>query len=454
MAGTAGRRYPGPRPVPSLCRRSPTAGSRPRPHAPGPDPSLPRSRRCRPAGPGARRLEQQRLIAEFGLFALRTQALQPILDEAARLAAEGLGTRFAKVLEHRAAAAPVAPDRAGDAAGAPGEGGAAGARDGGTLLLRAGVGWAPGLVGEATVGADLASPAGYALRTGRPVVSNHLGGEGRFRTPRLMADHGIRRAINVIVRGEGPPFGVLEADSPEPGEFAPRDAHFLQALANTLAVAIEKEAARGETEARQALMLREGHHRVKNSLQLVSTMLGLQARAAAGPEGRAVRDALEDAARRIVAIGAVHDQLYRSADLETVELCGYLEGLTAELRRAVAGGADRAVTVACGPARWPADRVAALGVVVTELVTNAIKHAGGPVTVRFEPGPDGSGRLTVEDRGAGLPEGFEPERGTGLGMRLVVAMLRGQHGRLVIDRAAGHGRLVAEFGAPPRAAES
>jgi len=68
------------------------------------------------------------------------------------------------------------------------------------------VGWGPDVVGKATVGADMASPAGYALRTGKPVISNHLDIEESFRTPELLVEHGIRRAMNVILQGDGMPY--------------------------------------------------------------------------------------------------------------------------------------------------------------------------------------------------------------------------------------------------------
>src|SRR5213078_2996894 len=114
------------------------------------------------------------------------------------------------------------------------------------FLVRAGVGWEPGVVGVATVGADLASPAGYALRTGKPVISNHLENEERFRTPEILRQHGIHRAMNV----------------------------FLQGAANLLGMAIERE--RHERSLRAALdrhqvLLDEMNHRVKNSLMIVSS---------------------------------------------------------------------------------------------------------------------------------------------------------------------------------------
>src|SRR4029453_9001800 len=161
------------------------------------------------------RLRQQEIVAEFGCFALKTDDLQAILDKASRVAAVALETEYAKVLQclpHEKA-----------------------------FLVRSGVGWKPGVVGHARVGNDLQSPAGYAFRTGEPVLSNDLDSEPRFRTPKLLAEHGIRSAINVLVRADGDAFGVLEVDSTNRGEFANFDIAFLQTLANTLGVAIRAQ---------------------------------------------------------------------------------------------------------------------------------------------------------------------------------------------------------------------
>ena len=114
-----------------------------------------------------------------------------LLNQTARLTAEGMEAEFCKVLEYI-----PAQNR---------------------LLVRAGVGWHEGIVGVATVGADLESPSGFALRTGKPVISNHLENQQRFRTPELLVEHGIRRAMNVILQGDGSPYGVLEVDSRSEG---------------------------------------------------------------------------------------------------------------------------------------------------------------------------------------------------------------------------------------------
>jgi GAF domain-containing protein len=211
------------------------------------------------------RLRQQRLVATFGSEALRAGDFDDLLQEAARLVAEGLGVDFAKVLEY------IPREDA--------------------LLIRAGVGWRDGVVGVLKLGADTASPAGFALKTGQPVISNHLADEPRFRTPAIMAEHGVRRAVNVIVRGEGdgPAFGVLEADTRDASEsFSPDDVAFLQAIANVLGLAVDRERDR----AARDLLMREVHHRVKNSLQIAQTVLLLQARAA---QAEAARDQLEEA---------------------------------------------------------------------------------------------------------------------------------------------------------------
>ena len=165
-----------------------------------------------PADPATRalqqRIRQQEILAELGVVALQGKTFLELLNETVRLTAEGMNAEFCKVLEYK-----PAENR---------------------LLVRSGVGWHEGIVGRATVGADLESPSGFALRTGKPVISNHLENEQRFRTPELLVEHGIRRAMNVILQGDGSPYGVLEVDSRSEGEFSQNDIAFLQGAANIL----------------------------------------------------------------------------------------------------------------------------------------------------------------------------------------------------------------------------
>jgi len=169
------------------------------------------------------RLDQQALLAELGRCALDDTPIEALLTEGTRLTALGMKVHYCKVLEYL-------PDRH-------------------CFLVRAGVGWHDGVVGHATIGADDSSPAGYALHTGKPVISNDLPAEGRFNTPDLLLEHGVRRAINVILLGEGAPFGILEVDSAQPGAFTEHDVAFLQAMANMLGLALKRR--RAEEDLRQ-----------------------------------------------------------------------------------------------------------------------------------------------------------------------------------------------------------
>src|ERR1700722_1205797 len=219
------------------------------------------------------RLRQQEILAELGVLALQGMAFAEWIHHTANLTAEGLQAEFSKVLE-------FLPDQS-------------------RLLVRAGIGWDAGVIGTATIGADLESPAGFALRTGQPVISNHLEAEERFRTPELLLEHGIHRAMNVILQGDGRPYGVLEVDSQSKGEFTEHDLAFLQGAANMLGMAIERQRFERDLAAaveHQEVLLQEGNHRVTNSLQLVSSMLSLQAASATPGE---LRDQLQEAISRI-----------------------------------------------------------------------------------------------------------------------------------------------------------
>ncbi|MFT8245886.1 sensor histidine kinase [Roseomonas sp. BN140053] len=200
--------------------------------------------------------------------------------------------------------------------------------------------------------------------------------------------------------------------------------------------------------AERDLLMREVHHRVKNSLHLVQGLLTVQARALEGSEAATQ---LQEGAARVRMVAAIHDRLYRSAaGTLQVELHAYLSGLVEDLRAAMTAtgeGRDVQLEIAAA-ATWPADAVPTLGLVLTELVTNALKYGAGHVTVRFRDVLGEPVTLAVEDEGRGLPASFDPSASHGLGMRLVAGLLRGEGARLWVDRSVPHTRFVAQF-APP-----
>jgi two-component sensor histidine kinase len=348
------------------------------------------------------RIRQQKLLAELGVLGLQRTSFLDMLDHTARMTAEGLGAEYCKVLEYVAAE--------------------------NHFLVRAGVGWGEGVIGSATVGADLESPAGYALRTGNPVISNHLENEQRFRTPELLVEHGIHRAMNVILQGDGSPFGVLEVDSTSEGEFSEHDIAFLQGAANILGMAIEQQQYQRKLQAaldRHQVLLREVNHRVKNSLQVVSSMLQLQANAGGDQD---LNDQLNEAASRVNAVGRAYERLAYNADSETIDLVEYLRQIIGDLQPTVAPceiefDAPEAI-------QFPADRAILVGLIINELVSNAGKYAypdgqGGTIWVAVTPQSDRQSIVvSIRDEGVGLPVGFDPTTSKRLGARLVNALAK------------------------------
>jgi two-component sensor histidine kinase len=199
---------------------------------------------------------------------------------------------------------------------------------------------------------------------------------------------------------------------------------------------------------RQAVLLREVNHRVANSLQLVSSLVQLQANLVSDA---AAKGALEDTQHRIGAIMQIHRRLYTSDDVEHVEMQDYLSGLVDELQQSVSvSEADRPIRLEVGSIQLKTDQAVALGVVVTELVTNACKYAYAPgaegeVRISFAALDDGRRRLVVEDDGGGIDESA-PSQGTGLGRRVIAAMARSLGSQVVFDPGHAGARAVLDFG--------
>jgi len=364
------------------------------------------------------RIRQQELLAELGVFALQRPGFTDLLDNTARLAAEGLGAEFCKVLEYL-----PAENR---------------------LLVRAGVGWHPGVIGHASVGADLASPAGFALQTGKPVISNHLENEQRFRTPELLVEHAIRRAMNVILQGDGSPFGVLEADSRSEGEFGPHDLAFLQGAANILGMAIEQQKNQRQLKDaldRHKILLTEVNHRVKNSLQLVVGMLELQAKSISDP---ALAESLNAASNRISTVGRAYEHLAYNADNERIDLAAYLREVLKDLEDTIAPCVLHFTT--SGEIQIAADRSILVALVMNELVSNAGKYAypgkpDGAVWIDLVRDNKVSFTVTVRDEGVGQPVDFDPATSKRLGTRLVTSLAR----QLRADFTRPKGAIGATF---------
>jgi two-component sensor histidine kinase/PAS domain-containing protein len=182
------------------------------------------------------------------------------------------------------------------------------------------------------------------------------------------------------------------------------------------------------------LLLREVYHRVKNNLQIVDGLLLMQSRSLRDP---LAAEALAGLRSRIYALGLVHAQLMSSENLETFDIAPFLQELTQNI---VAGGPnpDVAFKVEVCPLEVDLDIAVPLGLLVTELVTNSLKHAisGGALAVRVEMvrGPDHGVILTVSDNGAGDAEAPDVP---GVGASIIAGLVGQLSGKLTVDRQGG-----------------
>jgi signal transduction histidine kinase len=173
----------------------------------------------------AARAAQQTAVMRLGMPALSGVPVDGLLSGAVEVVADTLGADLCSIFER--------------------------ADGGDALLLRAGVGWNPGLVGTLRVSADRGSQSGYTLAVGEPVVVADVRAETRFTVHQAIQDHGTVSGMSVIIHTPGSPFGVLAAHTREPRAFTQDDVTFLQSVANVLSAALQRH--RGEMEREELL---------------------------------------------------------------------------------------------------------------------------------------------------------------------------------------------------------
>lgn len=199
----------------------------------------------------------------------------------------------------------------------------------------------------------------------------------------------------------------------------------------------------------RALLLREVNHRVGNSLQLITSLLQIQANASASPETKA---ALQSAMTRVLAVGEVHRRLYTSEDIQSVSLDQYLAALVDDLRRSSEDDGLSQLTLHAEPLDLDPDRAVAIGVIVNELVINALKYAypasRGPIRVGLQRVNGRRALLSVEDDGVGLGTHSTPHS-TGLGQRIVSAMAQKLNAEVTQGRAPVGTKVLVSFSFAP-----
>jgi two-component sensor histidine kinase len=346
-------------------------------------------------------LRQQGALASFGSFAFQEPDLLKILTEAARVCALSLGVPFCKICRYR----PIEDD----------------------LLVEAGCGWDIGVVGRVISQASESSPQGRAYVTGEPVIIRNLQEGNNLELPSFYAQHGIVSTVDVVIPGfNGKPYGVLEIDSPSQHQYDVHDINFLTGFANVLAEAV---ATATRVKALQTLveeknlLAEELQHRVRNNLQMVTSLLTSYARTATDVTAR---NGIDLIVRHVATLAQVYDSLLGVGLSETVDLGKYLHELCVSLP-GLQVERTRSVHIVCRADSiiLDLDRVTALGMVVAELVTNSFGHAfpdrNGNIVVALARavGMDRA-TLTIQDDGVGFEaRNVSSRHGLGLVRRLM-----------------------------------
>jgi two-component sensor histidine kinase len=365
-------------------------------------------------------LEYQQSLATFTRILCEADNAPRLLQNSVAQIARITGIKHVKALRYR-------PDR-------------------GDLLIEAGVGWRPGVVGHVSFGADRHSAPGRSLQTGQPVVVLDIRHDPDFRYAELLREHGIVSVCNVPIFVNGSHWGVLEVDTEEKTEFDDFEVHSLSIFANIIGLSLaqrfaEKDALHAVTDTsatktQTEMLLRELQHRMKNNLQVIMSFLALQRRQTKNEEARERIAAVMD---RVLAIGLAHDQLSFKDSGSSVDMHDYLNALCANIDP---HRPQIAMTVEVDEAKIPLDRAVPVGLIVNELVTNSIKYAfdeqGGTisVTLRIDEAI-GEAELSVSDNGRGM-SGARPGA---FGLRLVES-LTGQLGGRLTREDVPKGTLV------------
>jgi two-component sensor histidine kinase len=213
-------------------------------------------------------------------------------------------------------------------------------------------------------------------------------------------------------------------------------------------ITLRRTAERGLAELleQKETLLQEMQHRVANSLQIIASILLLKARTVRSDETRLH---LQDAHRRVMSVAAVQQQLQATRHGEHFPIAPYLSRLCDTLAASMIGE-DRPIKVEvhAGPGDVSSNEAVSIGLIVTELMINALKHAFGDasapglITVSYEAAETGW-RLAVCDDGVGKPKGMASRTPPGLGTSIVEALSKQLEGQVTVSRTVPHGMTVA-----------
>jgi predicted ATPase/two-component sensor histidine kinase len=283
-----------------------------------------------------------------------------------------------------------------------------------------------------------ASVLHHAMQTQEAVLLDDAQQSNQFSEDAYLASTGARSILCIPLTKQGKLTGLLYLENKlTPFVFTPTRVAVLKLLASQAAISLENAA----LEEKEAL-LKEMHHRVKNNLQLISSLLNLQVSRISDPTTAGL---FADSRDRVRSMALVHENLYRAGDYARVPMPRHIELLCAQLGRAYRLQ-DQSVTVTLQvqDLQFDLDRAVSCGLIINELVTNAFKHAfpdgrSGRITVCLDQLDHQNCRLTVHDDGVGFPPNMVPDPDTAptLGLQLVGDLVHQLHGSIEFDHSTG-----------------
>ena len=256
-------------------------------------------------------------------------------------------------------------------------------------------------------------------------------------------EFGYESVALVPIRERGRIIGLIHVADPRENMIPLEIVQLLEGAAIHLGTAVQR--VRAEEKIKEALeekdvLLKEIHHRVKNNLQIVASLLNLQSEYI---EDTSAAEVFKESQERVQSIALVHEKAYQSGNLMKIDFAGYMQDLTDELMHSYGVSPETVkLKVDVSDVVLAIDAAIPCGLIITELVSNCLKHAfpadrKGEIRIDLHPDEDNRVALVVSDNGVGFPQDLDFREARSLGLRIVNALVGQLKGTIELDRSGG-----------------
>jgi PAS domain S-box-containing protein len=297
----------------------------------------------------------------------------------------------------------------------------------------------------------------YVLRTGKPLLASpevfaELESHGEVESVGAPSIDWLGVPLNIDSRT----IGVLVVQTYTEGvRYGEEEKNILKFVSDQVAMTVHRKRAEAQIKAQlqeKEVLLKEVHHRVKNNMQVISSLLNLQSRRVKDP---AVFEMFKESQRRIRSMALIHERLYQSSDLSRIEFSQYLRNLAIHLFHSYQADSSRIhLKIDAEEVFLNINTAIPCGLIVNELISNALKHGfpegrSGQLDIDLRRVPGDRYVLRVKDDGVGFPEGLDFRKTETLGMQIISTLVEQIEGRLELNRSQGTAFRL-EFNELPR----